>query len=663
MIMPDELVYSEMARSFADGEGLEIRGVSSYARTLYPVLISPAWLTDSVATAFGLTKLINTALMTLACIPMYLWARRFLSRGWAAIGAGMLLLLPAFAYTGTIMTESAALPLFLLAFWLTARALETPTAVWQLSALAAALAAGAVRLQGLVLVAIFVTAVLLRAVVTGWDGQPRRRAVGAELRAFASAVAALLALAAAFALYAAVWGGGLAEVLGGYRNAVALDYSLSEGLRWTVFHAAELVFAVAVLPAAAFLVLSGMWLRPGSAPAERAFACVAAAALLWIVPQAGFFASRYSERIEERAMFYLEPLLLLALVAWVARGAPRPPRTTAVAILVPVALLVAIPFEHLFGVAMYAATFGMIPLFRVSTLVDGGNDAVRVLLAIGGIAAGLLFVLVPRRLAATTIGAVAVFLAMSAWSVAGTLRDQANATRQATLASDPDWIDDEVGRDADAAILFTPEFVSDSHPVWQTEFWNRSVGDVYGLGAADPTSVPVVATRSDSRGRIVKAADGGVLAPRYVVAPATVDLAGEKIAGDGVFSLFRTSRPLRLGTQRDGVYADGWSGPSATYTNFSGRHRSVDVDVGRAGWSGTDVPGTVTIAVEHLGTGRRVSAVRWVVHSGAKRSFRLAVPPAPFRVKVDVDPTFSPSTYGVSDTRQLGVQVSFTPRR
>ena len=28
-------------------------------------------------------------------------------------------------------------------------------------------------------------------------------------------------------------------------------------------------------------------------------------------------------------MFYVEPLLLLALVAWVARGAPRPARWTA----------------------------------------------------------------------------------------------------------------------------------------------------------------------------------------------------------------------------------------------------------------------------------------------------------------------------------------------
>jgi hypothetical protein len=122
-IMPDELTHAEMARSFADGEGLEVRGLPSYARTLYPVLISPAWLADSAATAFDAVKTINTAVMTLACIPGYLWARRFLSEGWALAAAALLLLLPAFAYTGSVMTESAALPLFVLAFWAFSRAL------------------------------------------------------------------------------------------------------------------------------------------------------------------------------------------------------------------------------------------------------------------------------------------------------------------------------------------------------------------------------------------------------------------------------------------------------------------------------------------------------------------------------------------------------------
>jgi len=415
-IMADELAHSEMAKSFANGDGLEVRGLPSYARTLYPVLISPAWLADSVETAFAAAKAINTVLMTLACIPLYLWARRLVSEGWALASAALLLLLPAFAYTGTIMTESAFLPLFVLALWAFARALETPTVVWQLCAVAAALAATTVRLQALVLLAVLVTAIILDALAAGWHAESRRRAVGARLQRFAATGVAFAVGAVAFVAYGLTSGGGLRRAFGGYRSVLQLEYSLSEGLRWTVLHAAELVFAVGVLPAAAFLLLARAWLRPASGRAERAFVCVTAAALLWIVPQAGFFASRYSERIEERNMFYVEPLLLLALVVWVARGAPRPPRGTAVAVAVPLALLPAIPIERLFNVSLLSDTFALIPLMRLSTLVDGGSDAVRALLAVGGVAAALLFVLVPRRFAATTIVVVGAFLAMSAWT-------------------------------------------------------------------------------------------------------------------------------------------------------------------------------------------------------------------------------------------------------
>jgi hypothetical protein len=660
-IMADELAHADMAKSFSDGEGLEVRELPSYARTLYPVLISPAWLADSVETAFTAAKAINTLVMTLACVPLYLWARRFLSEGWALSAAALMLLLPAFAYTGTIMTESAFLPLILLSLFAFARALESATVVWQLLAVATTLVAIAVRLQGLVLFAVLLTAIVLEAIVAGWNGESRLRAFGTRLRRFAATGIALLVLALAFLAYTFVSAGGPLDVLGGYRSVIELEYSLGEGIRWTVIHAAELAFASGLLPVSAFLLLAGAWLRPGSRPAERAFVCVTAAALLWIVPQAGFFAARYSERIEERNMFYLEPLLLLALVAWVARGAPRPPQWTAVAASIPAALLVAIPLDRLLNVSVLSDTFALIPLMRVSSLLDGGLDTVRALLAVGGVAAALLFVLVPRRLAATTIGAVAVFLAMSAWSVAGTLRDQALATRHETHTTNANWIDEAVGPDADVPFIFTADLTNNPHLLWQTEFWNRSVGDVYGLNAADPASLPVVSTTVDPSGRVVQAADGAPLSPRYVVAQPGLDIAGEQVAAEGRLILYRVRTPLRLETRLDGVYGDGWSSANATYTNFSTRPGTVRVDVGRAGWSGPDTPGAVRIDVERIDTGRRVATARWVVHSGSKRTFRLKTPAAPYRVKVSVHPTFSPAQFGQPDTRQLGVQLAFTP--
>jgi hypothetical protein len=658
-LMGDELIYSEMAKSFASGEGLEVRGGPPDVRTLYPVLISPAWFLDSVEGAFSAAKGINTVAMTLASVPMYLWARRLMSEGWALAAAALLLLLPAFAYTGMIMTESAFLPLFLFALFALARALETPTQAWQLLAVAAVLPAIVIRLQGLVLFAVLVTAVVIDALVTAWGGEAPLRVFVGRLRTFTATGVVLLVLATAYVAYALVSYESLSDGLGGYRGVIELHYSLWDGLRWTVFHAGELAFAVGFLPASAFLVLAAAWMRPAGSPADRAFVCVTAAALLWIVPLAGFYASRYSQRIEERNMFFLEPLLLLALVAWVARGAPRPPRWTAAAVAVPAALLAAIPLERLFNVPILSETLALIPLMRVSTLVEGGSDASRVLLALGAVGAALLFVFVPRRLAPVTIGAVAVFLAMSAWSVAGTLREQANATRLETRTPNEDWIDDAVGSGTEVPFVLTPGLASVPHLLWQTEFWNRSVGDVYALDSADPTNIAVVSTTVDARGRVIRTADKRPLAPRYVVAQPGVDVVGEKVAAEGRLVLYRVPAPFRLESRADGVYEDGWSGANATYTNYSKRPGKVRVHVSRLAWGGPDVPASVTMEVRLVNSGRRMSTARWVVHSLSERTFRLKTPAAPFRIDVRVQPTFSPAEFGSPDPRQLGAQLAF----
>ena len=96
-------------------------------------------------------------------------------------------------------------------------------------------------------------------------------------------------------------------------------------------------------------------------------------------------------------MIYVEPVLILALVLWLGRGAPRPPRLTAAALVVPAALLTAIPFERLFNVSIFSDTTGLLPLFRVSALVDGGTDGMRVLLVLGAVAVCVFAALAPRR--------------------------------------------------------------------------------------------------------------------------------------------------------------------------------------------------------------------------------------------------------------------------
>ena len=70
-IMTDELIYSELGRSFAASGSFAIRDVptSGYG-VLYPVLIAPAYaLFDSLTDAYAAVKVINSLAMSLAAVP------------------------------------------------------------------------------------------------------------------------------------------------------------------------------------------------------------------------------------------------------------------------------------------------------------------------------------------------------------------------------------------------------------------------------------------------------------------------------------------------------------------------------------------------------------------------------------------------------------------
>ena len=79
-IMVDELIYSELAKSFASSGHFLVRDQATAAYGLvYPVLISPAWaLFSAVPTAYAAAKAINALLMSLAAVPTYFLARRVL---------------------------------------------------------------------------------------------------------------------------------------------------------------------------------------------------------------------------------------------------------------------------------------------------------------------------------------------------------------------------------------------------------------------------------------------------------------------------------------------------------------------------------------------------------------------------------------------------------
>lgn len=654
-IMGDELHYSDLARSFASNGDMRLREVPSSLPSLYPVLISPAWLGTSVGTAFAVVKVLNVLLVTLAAIPVFLWARRLVRPVLALVATLLVLLLPALLYANLIMTESAFLLAFMLWILLAARALERPTPLRQVLAVVAIGLPVAIRAQGVFLVPILLTALLLKVLLDARaDGRLTIGSLVKGLRAYVVTFAVVGGAALAYIALKLVQGRGLSSALGGYSVTTQTDYSLREVARWSVLHLAELVFAVGVLPASALIVLAGVaWGAPRAIEArERVFLALTVATTFWMVLLVGAFASRFSARIEERNLFYVEPLLLLAFVIWLDKGLPRPPRLTAAAVVVPAALLLSLPFEGLFNVPVLGDTPGLIPLARVAAHLNEGIDGMRVLLALGILAAGLFFALVPRRwgVVLAPIG-IALFLVFSSVTVLKSWAGQSRATHASQGTNDLSWIDKTIGPDADAAFLLTPDFQGDPHPLWQSEFWNRSVRRVFLLDALEPNGYPAIPTTLNGAGRLVTAP--GTRQPKYVVTAPGVNVEGSLLASTDRLALYRVSSPLRLADRSSGLTADGWTGADATYTRYYPGAKLVLVDLSRP-----ELPAVpARVRVELVSKGSTVARRAWIARSDSEKTFRFRAPPAPFSVRIHVTPTFSPVEFGLADPRQLGVRA------
>jgi hypothetical protein len=656
-----------MAKSFAAGGHFLFRGQPSPIFSLYPALISPAWRASSMHTTYEIAKSINVVMMTAAAVPFWFWARRLAGGWYAVLGTALFLALPLYAYTGTLMTENAALPLFLLSFFLIALVLEEPTPLRQVLVLIAIGLACSVRFQALVLILVLLGGILVKLGIDASAGvvERSRRAAWLELRRYWLAVGLIVAGVIAYLLLKAAEGQSLSSGLRAYGGTVKVHYSIRDVLRWTVYHAGELVLAVGVIPACAFVVLLALFRRSWQATAaERAYLAVTIVALPLILVQVAAFASRYSLRIEERNMLYLEPLLLLALVVWLARALPRPPALVSVGVAVAVGLLITIPFESLFNVSAEGDTFGLVPFIRLNEVLNGGVSETRTLIGIGAICAAILFAVVPRTAAVWAVpAAVAAFLMVSSGSVFAKVTYIASSARHAGgLVGDPSWIDHAVGRDARVQFLYTTDIDANPHILWQAEFWNRSVRRVYGVTSHDPSIPDVNAPLDAATGRIKPDLPAGTpdANPRYVVAASNVAVAGKRIAQAGFLSLYRVTPPLGLSSLLTGVQPDAWTGATADYTRFSTRgSRRLNVLIWRQQLSGPP-PAHVTVTVGAARGGPAWETERWTLQNGKRHLFALRLRPGPFHVHLAADPTFVPSQYGLADTRTLGVRVSFS---
>jgi hypothetical protein len=560
-IMVDEVIWAELARGIASSGEPLVRGQADAAYgVVYPLLISPAnALFDDLPHAYAAVKVVNSAVMSLAAVPAYLLARRLVGVGLSLLAALLTVAIPSLAYTGTVMTENLFYPLFLVIALVLVLILERPTAL-RVGLLVGLLAlAFETRVQAVAIAA----AVLLAPVVLALFQKRGLRAAISRFRMLYGVFAGLALVVLAVQIVA---GRSLGDLLGAYSPVSSASYDLGEVLRYLAWHVAELSLYLLVVPLIATVLLVA---RARSVDERlQAFLAALVALTLCFVPVVAAFASVFSDRIEERNLFYLAPLYVIALVAWVDRGAPRPRLLAPIAAAVCALLVVVIPFDRFLATSAITDTLMLLPFWSMQDHI--GSGWVRP--AAGAFAVGLaaVFLLVPRRqallLPLLLLALWAVALKPIWWGTHGFERFSEGSLFQGIRASNRDWIDRALPSGAEAAFLWTGR--TDRLTVNQDEFFNRGVGSVYYLVDPTPGGLPESGVRVDRVTGAVTLPDGSAVTDEYVVSDSSFEPAGRPLAQDkgwGI-TLWRVQPPLVSASRIEGLYPnDTWSGETVSY--------------------------------------------------------------------------------------------------
>ena len=491
-IFTDELEFTQLARSIAETGELSRRGVPLQGSfSLYPYLTAPAWFFDDTKSGYEAAKLIGVLGMTLAFFPAYGLARFVVSRPasiLAALGATMI---PAYAYTSILVEEPLAYPWSTLCLYLAARWYVAPTRRTFAAAAVAAAVAPLFRNELVVLPVILFGV----AVVVAWQRSRSLRQGWHPL------------------VYVAL-GGALAVV--GYfaeqkETARSVEWRTvtrvfpERLLEYGVWAAGAFTIGIAVLPVVAALV----FLVPGRRePRDRgvdALRVVLAFSILgfgaYTAVKAAYLSTVFADRVSERNLIYLSPVVFAATAAALERRLIRL-WALPLASLAVVYLLTATPYEM--DVHFYSDAPGLGILSRANRdYAWTPEHAQTVLLWMLAAATAVLLVVAllrsrPRLSLAIGASAGVLVLAwtMTAQLAAASASNSFSRTFLRNLPAPPDWVDRETGGEP---TLYLGQNVADANGLWLHEFWNRSIKQVWSLDGTAPGPGPVVTPNLTSR--------------------------------------------------------------------------------------------------------------------------------------------------------------------
>jgi hypothetical protein len=257
---------------------------------------------------------------------------------------------------------------------------------------------------------------------------------------------------------------------------------------WALANLADLELYMGVVPLAAFgiLLVQALSAARMSPELRRIVLLVASVGVGMLATVAVLGASPYGlQRVHERNLFCLVPLVLVCFLGWLEAGLPRPPYATPAVAVVLVLLPLTIPAHavHTSGEDGIALEWWDTAVGRPSLAIIG--------MAVVAAVATTAFLISRGR-----VVLLGVCLAVMAATLVGAERRavrDANAYRREWR--DDGWIDRAVGGDAQVVALWTRSSTAEFYPqiqgFWADEFFDRSVRDLASLGGPLPDGLPV----------------------------------------------------------------------------------------------------------------------------------------------------------------------------
>jgi hypothetical protein len=325
--------------------------------------------------------------------------------------------------------------------------------------------------------------------------------------------------------------------------------------KWLLYHVAELDLAVAVIPFAAFIVLTVLAMRRQLQTQSRqleVFLVLTSAVLAWLLLLVAVYGSHTTAapQIYERYLFYVEPLLVIAFLAWVQQSVPRAKLLTGAVALIAAVLPAAIPYKEFFtdrvwgvnsgtaGLASWAVVSNVIgskgALFTLCVLVISALAALSFSRAEPGGTRVLVLIVV------FWIGLGRVPVERSNLLIADTARAQSFGQTRTN------WVDAAVGPNADVGAIwegFGPLLQRSPLQLWETTFWNASIRHTYRL--AEPSRAELGEPKLERHGRFLLR-DGKRVTAGYVLVDSAQAVEGKVVARVGSLELIRVNGPLRI---------------------------------------------------------------------------------------------------------------------